>query len=89
MFGLPGCSDSNYPLIREFSSKANSSQRYVNCSSLKKTHASPKPKDPLSDGILESLNKTLATMLSSYVNKSQKQDWSGYLPFVLMVCSTV
>ena len=56
---------------------------------IKKTHASPKPKDPLSDGILESLNKTLATMLSSCVNKSQKQDWSGYLPFVLMVCSTV
>ena len=54
---------------------------------IKKTHASPK--DPLSDGMVESLNKTLATMLNSYVNKSKKQDWNGYLPFVLMVCSTV
>ncbi|XP_055999552.1 uncharacterized protein K02A2.6-like [Ostrea edulis] len=47
---------------------------------IKKTHTNPY--HPQSDGMVE-FNKTLATMLSSYVNEHHK-DWDEYLPFVMM-----
>ena len=53
---------------------------------IKKTHTSPY--HPQSDGMVERFNKTLATMLSSYVNEYHT-DWDEYLPFVMMAYRSV
>ncbi|MCG8033694.1 MAG: DDE-type integrase/transposase/recombinase, partial [Candidatus Thiodiazotropha taylori] len=41
------------------------------------------PYHPQSDGMVERFNRTLATMLSAYVSKNQK-DWDEHLPYVMM-----
>ncbi|CAC5405631.1 unnamed protein product [Mytilus coruscus] len=41
------------------------------------------PYHPKSDGMVERLNKTLATMLSSFVEQNQR-NWDEYIPFVMM-----
>ncbi|CAC5375779.1 unnamed protein product [Mytilus coruscus] len=38
---------------------------------------------PKSDGMVERFNKTLATMLSSFVEQNQR-NWDEYIPFVMM-----
>ncbi|CAG2228441.1 unnamed protein product [Mytilus edulis] len=48
---------------------------------IKKTRTTPY--HPKSDGMVERFNKTLATMLSSFVEQNQK-DWDEYIPFVMM-----
>ena len=48
---------------------------------IKKTRTSPY--HPKSDGMVERFNKTLATMLSAYVDEHQK-DWDTHLPYVMM-----
>ena len=41
------------------------------------------PYHPQSDGMVERFNRTLATMLSAYVDSNQK-DWDDQLPYVMM-----
>ncbi|XP_061170903.1 uncharacterized protein LOC133180378 [Saccostrea echinata] len=41
------------------------------------------PHHPQSDGMVERFNKTLATMLSSYVSENHR-DWDENIPFVMM-----
>ena len=41
------------------------------------------PYHPKSDGMVERFNKTLATMLSAYVD-THHNDWDEYLPYVMM-----
>ncbi|CAG2255790.1 Retrovirus-related Pol polyprotein from transposon 17.6,Retrovirus-related Pol polyprotein from transposon 297 [Mytilus edulis] len=48
---------------------------------IKKTRTTPY--HPQSDGMVERFNKTLATMLSAYVQEHQR-DWDKYIPFVMM-----
>ncbi|CAG2224639.1 unnamed protein product [Mytilus edulis] len=48
---------------------------------IKKTRTTPY--HPKSDGMVERFNKTLATMLSSFVEQNQR-DWDEYIPFVMM-----
>ena len=48
---------------------------------IKKTRTTPY--HPQSDGMVERFNKTLATMLSAYVNEHHS-DWDSYLPYVMM-----
>ncbi|CAC5418554.1 unnamed protein product [Mytilus coruscus] len=48
---------------------------------IKKTRTTPY--HPKSDGMVERFNKTLATMLSSFVEQNQR-NWDEYIPFVMM-----
>ena len=48
---------------------------------VKKTHTTPY--HPQSDGMVERFNKTLATMLSAYVDEHHA-DWDEHLPYVMM-----
>ena len=48
---------------------------------IKKTRTTPY--HPKSDGMVERFNKTLATMLSAYVDEHHK-DWDVHLPYVMM-----
>lgn len=48
---------------------------------IKKTRTTPY--HPMSDGMVERFNKTLATMLSAYVDEHHK-DWGVHLPYVMM-----
>ena len=43
------------------------------------------PYHPQSDGMVERLNKTLAAMLSKYVNNNHR-DWDESIPLVIMAC---
>jgi transposase InsO family protein len=45
------------------------------------------PYHPQTDGLVERFNKTLATMISMYVNKKQN-DWDIFLPFVTFAYNT-
>ena len=46
------------------------------------------PYHPQSDGMVERINKTLANMLSAYVNEYHT-DWDEYVPFVMMAFRSV
>ena len=48
---------------------------------IKKTHTTPY--HPQSDGMVERFNKTLATMLSAYVDEHHA-NWDEHLPYVMM-----
>ncbi|KAK3102810.1 hypothetical protein FSP39_014067 [Pinctada imbricata] len=46
------------------------------------------PYHPQSDGMVERFNRTLATMLSAYVNERQS-DWDTFIPYVMMAYRSV
>ena len=53
------------------------------CELLEMNKTRTTPYHPQSDGLVERLNKTLATMLSNFVNANQS-DWDILLPYVMM-----
>ena len=64
---------------RQFESKLF--QEVCDILNIKKTRTTPY--HPQSDGMVERFNKTLVTMLSSYVSEHQR-DWDKYIPYVMM-----
>ena len=52
-----------------------------NCLQIQKTRTTPY--HPQSDGMVERFNKTLATMLSAYVDENHR-DWDEHIPYVMM-----
>jgi transposase InsO family protein len=76
-FGTPGCIHSDQG--RQYESLLFSEV----CKHLQIRKTRTTPYHPQSDGMVERFNKTLATMLSSYVAENQK-DWDDCIPYVMM-----
>ena len=81
-FGVPSIIHSDQG--RQFESQIFSEM----CAVLQIHKTRTTPYHPQSDGMVERFNKTLATMLSAYVNEHHS-DWDEHLPFVLMAYRSV